>query len=898
MKKKYKLIIPLVLILLLFVFFIDAIVEFVINVKWFREVGYLSVYFTKIVATLKLMIPIFLICFIGIMLYYKSLRKNFIKNKNIIEINAKTKRKESIIFFSFNTVLSFLISYITASTYWYRILQFSNSVNFNIKDPIFNKDVSFYMFKLPLIQSLFAAMMVFLIVLLVLTFVAYIAMNTKDKIHNIDLKNPFSKMKSMKSNITSYVGKQLAILSSLFLIMIGIFYILKAYYLVYSPRGVAFGASFTDARVSLYFYRGISVVAILCSIVVFMSVIKGKVKPIIISIIAIGALILLEGITSSLVQQFMVKSNELDFERPYIKQNIDFTRKAFNIDQIKENLFEVKNDFTKEDIGKNRDIIDNIKLNSFQPALDFYNQVQVIRYYYNFNDIDIDRYNIDGKYTQVFIAPREINSDEIEPNTWFNKHLVYTHGYGVVMSKVNSVTSDGKPNFVIKDIPPENSTDIKIDNPRIYFGENTNYYAIVNTNQREFDYPKGGENETNKYDGAAGIKMSFINRVLFSIKEKNIKFMLSNDITKDSKILINRNVMERAKTIAPFLHYDKDPYMVIQDGSLYWVLDGYTTSDKYPFSEPHKEINYIRNSAKVVVDAYNGDINFYISDKNDPIINSYSKIFKGLFKDIDTLPKEFVEHFRYPEEIFNIQCSVLGKYHIVDPEVIYNGEDLWEISKNQKEVKAESKPTESSYIVTRLPDHDKEEMILFEYFNMRNKENMVALFGARMDGDNYGKLVLYKFPPSKTIYSPYLFKNQINQDPIISKELSLWNTEGSRVDYGDTIILPIKNSLLYVEPLYLKANGTNSIPEMKRVIVSYGDKIVMAENMEKALEQIFSNNVDNKATGGTSTSGNENMKLAKDLYDKALEAQKNGDWSKYGEYINELGKVLEQLGNK
>ncbi|WP_032123283.1 UPF0182 family protein [Clostridium amazonitimonense] len=898
MKKKYKLIIPLVLILLLFVFFIDAIVEFVINVKWFREVGYLSVYFTKIVATLKLMIPIFLICFIGIMLYYKSLRKNFIKNKNIIEINAKTKRKESIIFFSFNTVLSFLISYITASTYWYRILQFSNSVNFNIKDPIFNKDVSFYMFKLPLIQSLFAAMMVFLIVLLVLTFVAYVAMNTKDKIHNIDLKNPFSKMKSMKSNITSYVGKQLAILSSLFLIMIGIFYILKAYYLVYSPRGVAFGASFTDARVSLYFYRGISVVAILCSIVVFMSVIKEKVKPIIISIIAIGALILLEGITSSLVQQFMVKSNELDFERPYIKQNIDFTRKAFNIDQIKENSFEVKNDFTKEDIGKNRDIIDNIKLNSFQPALDFYNQVQVIRYYYNFNDIDIDRYNIDGKYTQVFIAPREINSDEIEPNTWFNKHLVYTHGYGVVMSKVNSVTSDGKPNFVIKDIPPENSTDIKIDNPRIYFGENTNYYAIVNTNQREFDYPKGGENETNKYDGAAGIKMSFINRVLFSIKEKNIKFMLSNDITKDSKILINRNVMERAKTIAPFLHYDKDPYMVIQDGRLYWVLDGYTTSDKYPFSEPHKEINYIRNSAKVVVDAYNGDINFYISDKNDPIINSYSKIFKGLFKDIDTLPKEFVKHFRYPEEIFNIQCSVLGKYHIVDPEVIYNGEDLWEISKNQKEVNAESKPTESSYIVTRLPDHDKEEMILFEYFNMRNKENMVALFGARMDGDNYGKLVLYKFPPSKTIYSPYLFKNQINQDPIISKELSLWNTEGSRVDYGDTIILPIKNSLLYVEPLYLKANGTNSIPELKRVIVSYGDKIVMAENMEKALEQIFSNNVDNKATGGTSTSGNENMKLAKDLYDKALEAQKNGDWSKYGEYINELGKVLEQLSNK
>ena len=342
-------------------------------------------------------------------------------------------------------------------------------------------------------------------------------------------------------------------------------------------------------------------------------------------------------------------------------------------------MFDVKDDLTKEDIAKNKDIIDNIKVNSFKPALDFYNQVQIIRYYYNFKDIDVDRYNIDGKYSQVFIAPREIDSDSIEPNTWLNKHLVYTHGYGVVMSRVNSVTAEGKPNFVIKNIPPENNSNIKIDNPRIYFGESTDYYAIVNTDQREFDYPKGGENETNKYDGNAGINMSLINRLLFSIKEKNIKFMLSNDININSKILINRNIMERAKTIAPFLTYDKDPYIVIQGGKLYWILDAYTTSNKYPFSEPHDNINYIRNSVKVVVDSFNGDINFYISDKNDPIIKSYSKIFKGLFKDIDELPSEFVEHFRYPEEIFNIQCSTLGKYHIKDPEVFYNGEVMGNI---------------------------------------------------------------------------------------------------------------------------------------------------------------------------------------------------------------------------
>ncbi|MBU3194703.1 UPF0182 family protein [Clostridium algidicarnis] len=901
MKRKHKIILPILILIILIFGFMDGIVNFIINIKWFKEVGYLSVYFKKITATLKLMVPIFLVCFIGIIVYYRSLRKGFIKNKNISQTDKKATKKENIIFYSLNIILSFLISYITASNYWYRIVQFNNSVDFNVKDPLFNKDVSFYMFKLPLIQSLFNAMMAFLIVLLIVTFVVYIIMRTKDGVYTKNFKRPFSKVKFIKSDITNYAGKQLAVLSSMFLIMIGIFYILKSYYLVYSSKGVGFGASFTDARVSLYFYRAISGIAIVSSIVIFVSIIKGKIKPIVISLIAMAVVIILEGLTSTLVQQFMVKSNELEFERPYIKQNIDFTRKAFNIDDIKESIFDVKDDLTKEDIDKNKDIIDNIKVNSFNPALDFYNQVQIIRYYYNFKDIDVDRYNIDDKYSQVFIAPREIDSDSIEPNTWLNKHLVYTHGYGVVMSRVNSVTAEGKPNFVIKNIPPENNSNIKIDNPRIYFGESTDYYAVVNTEQREFDYPKGGENETNKYDGNAGINMSFINRILFSIKEKSIKFMLSNDINVNSKILINRNIMERAKTIAPFLTYDKDPYIVIQDGKLYWILDAYTTSNKYPFSEPHDDINYIRNSVKVVIDSFNGDINFYISDKNDPIIQSYSKIFKGLFKDIDDLPTEFIEHFRYPEEIFNIQCSALGKYHIKDPEVFYNGEDLWEISKNKKETKDQSdnkaeeeKTTEASYIVTKLPNEEKEEMVLFEYFNMRSKENMVALFGARMDGDQYGKLVLYKFPPTKTIYSPYLFKNQINQDPNISKELSLWNTEGSKVYYGDTVIVPIKNSLLYIEPLYLKAISNNSIPEMKKVVVYYGDKMVMAENIEKALEQIFNYKESDKIDDKNTTTDVEIIKEVRDLYYKAVDSQKEGDWAKYGEYMKELEKILNE----
>ncbi len=895
MKKRYSVIISFILLIIFLLVLLDSMAGFIINIKWFKEVGYLSTYFTQMTATLKLMIPIFTICFIGIWLYYSSLRKSFIKHKNVIEITRKNKKIEKTVFFISNIIISFIISYFTASNYWDRILQFSNAIDFNVKDPIFNKDVSFYVFRLPLIQSIYGAIMAFLILLIIVTLIAYVIMNIKDRIVNKGSKSPFSKVKTIKSELTNFAGKQLAILSALILIMVSIGYILKAYYLVYSPRGVAFGASYTDVKVSLIFYRVISIVSIICAIIVFFSVLKSKVKPIIISIISIVIIIVLENVTSIAVQQFVVKSNELDFEKKYIKYNIDYTRKAFNIENVNEKYFEVKNDLTKEDLKNNKDIINNIKLNSFEPSLEFYNQVQVIRYYYNFNDIDIDRYNINGRYSQVFVAPREINSDDIQPDTWLNKHLVYTHGYGIVMSKVNSVTPEGQPDFVMKDIPTENNTDIELKNPRIYFGESTNYYAVVNTYQKEFDYPKGGENQTNTYDGTSGIRMSIPNRFLFALHERNIKFLLSNDINSESKILINRNILKRVEKIAPFLHYDKDPYVVVKDGRLFWIIDGYTTTDKYPFSENYHGANYIRNSVKVVVDAFNGDTNFYIVDKNDPIINSYSKIFKGLFKDGESLPKEIKEHFRYPEELFNIQCEVLEKYHMTDPVVFYNGEDLWQISKNRKDIEGKRQLNETSYVITRLPDEKKEEMLLLEYFNMRNKENMVGLLGARMDGDNYGKLVLYKFPPKKTVYSPFLFKNKLNQDPVISKEISLWNTEGSKVNYGDTVIIPIKNSLLYIEPLYLRANGKNSIPEMKRVIVCYGEKIVIAENIEKALEDIF-NYAEKNIGRETGTIDNiNNIKKAREFYDKALEAQKNGDWAKYGEYINELGNILKDL---
>ena len=466
---------------------------------------------------------------------------------------------------------------------------------------------------------------------------------------------------------------------------------------------------------------------------------------------------------------------------------------------------------------------------------------------------------------------------------------------------------EGQPDFVMKDMPVANSTDIKLINPRIYFGEQTNDFALVNTNVNEFDYPQGGTDKVTNYDGEAGIKMNLANKFLFAINNGDLNFLLSRDIKSTSKILINRNIVERAKTIAPFLTYDKDPYIVISGGKLYYMLDAYTTSSQYPYSQPQNGINYIRNSVKVVINAYDGTTNFYIVDPTDPIVENYSKIFPKLFKNLSAVPADLKAHFRYPSDIFNIQSAVLSKYHVTDAGVFYNGEDFWDVSKNATAVGGKVETTIPPYLVEKLPGTNSEEMILQQYFNIKGKYNMTAILGARMDGKNYGKLFLNKFPADTTVYSPYLFKQMISQDTTISAQLSLWNTGGSEVQYGDTVILPIKNSLLYIEPLYLRASGADSIPEMKKIIISYDNKLLMVDNIESGLKQIFNYQTPNAVTQGkigttttttTTTITPAKIKLinqANDLYTKALDAQKNLDWAKYGEYIKQLGTLLKQL---
>ncbi|WP_315121831.1 UPF0182 family protein [uncultured Clostridium sp.] len=885
--KKSVLFIIFISIITLSILFINTIVQFLINIQWYKDVVYLSVYFNKINALIKLMIPSFIIVFIFIYVYYSVITKKKVEFKKIF--NNK-------ILLCINSLISISVAYLFSSEYWYYILQFNNSVNFNLKDPIFNKDIAFYIFKLPLIESIYNALMGLLLFLILTTSVIYFVLSIKDRVQHGGLREILYNLKEGKSRITILAGRQLAVISSLILIILSLGFFIKSWNLVYSPRGGVFGASYTDVKVTLLFYRIIILLCIISAIVVFFSIIRKKIKPIIICLGCIFVFIIIEGVTSNLVQNSIVKSNEKKLEEPYIKYNIAYTRKAFGIDDIQETDFSVENNLTINDINNNKDIIDNIRINAFEPALEFYNQYQTIRPYYVFNDMDIDRYKINDKYTQVFIAPRELNLENIDPNTWQNKHLIYTHGYGVAMSKVNSVTKEGQPNFLIKDIPEENTTDIALKNSRIYFGEKTNDYAIVNTNLKEFDYPKGGDNKINQYDGKSGIRMTLFNKVLFAIKEKNLNFILSRDITRNSKILINRNIIERVNKIAPFLIYDQDPYVVIHDEKLYWIVDAYTVSNRYPYSQPYNNVNYIRNSVKVVIDASEGDVDFYIVDKNDPIIMSYSKIFKNLFKDLSSMPQGLKDHIKYPEDIFKIQCNVLEKYHMTDPIAFLNGDDLWEVSKNEKLVQTKESVDESPYVVMRLPGEKDNEMVVLEYFNMKDRNNMSSIFGARMDGDNYGKLIMYRMPSHKTIYNPYFFNQKLKQDPSISKEIALWSTNVSEVIFGDTIIVPLNNSLLYVESMYLRASGKNSAPEVKRIILSYADRVVLAENLDLAIKQMF--NVNEEENNNEINKDLQDIKSAKDVYEKAIEAQKNGDWAKYGEYIKSLGEILNTLNKE
>ena len=750
------------------------------------------------------------------------------------------------------------------SCYWGKVLQALHATSFNQVEPLFNRDVSDYVFFLPIAELL----QYWLIGLFVYGFVA------------VCLLYLLSGNSLSEGTISEFSPRQQRHLSGLggcLMLAIALSYWVSRYKLLYSTRGVAYGASYTDIVVQLPAYTALSIAAGAIALYLFYragfnSKFQIPNSKLFYGLVAYG-LIAAIGIPllSISVQRFAVQPNELARERPYIERGIAKTREAFNLTEIDAQTFNPQNDLTLEALQKNALTIRNIRLWDTRPLLQTNRQLQQIRSYYTFFDADIDRYTLLSEQSkrqtekqQVLIAARELDYNNVPPDakTWVNEHLTYTHGYGFTLSPVNRAAPGGLPDYFVRDIgveaPNQGSGNLRlssqqirasipIENPRLYYGESANTYVMTSTKVQEFDYPSGNENAYNTYDGRGGIKIAALwRRLVFANYLKDWQMLLTNDFTEQTKLLFRRNINERIRAIAPFLRYDQNPYLVVADvkadqgatpNHLYWIVDAYTTSDRYPYSDPGEfGFNYIRNSVKVVIDAYNGSVNFYVADAKDPMIQSWSAIFPNLFKSIATLPPALLSHIRYPIDLFNSQAERLIAYHMTDPQVFYNREDQWQVPNEIYGNKPQ--PVEPYYLITKLPTAASEEFILLLPYTPNQRPNLIAWLAARSDGENYGKLLLYTFPKQELVFGTEQIEARINQDPVISQQISLWNREGSRAVQGNLLVIPIERSLLYVEPLYLEAEQ-NSLPTLVRVIVAYENRIAMAPTLDEALRAIF-----------------------------------------------------------
>jgi uncharacterized membrane protein (UPF0182 family) len=768
---------------------------------------------------------------------------------------------------------------------WEDFLIFKNSINMGINDPILGRDISFYFFRLPLIEAVksFAGFTVFLTIILAAA--------------NYFLRGGIL-IADRSFSIDSRVKRHIGILVGLFIFIIGIDFYLDTFRLLFSGFGVVFGAGYTDINAKLLVYRVLIVITPLAGVLFIAGILREATKLAILpSVIVLAVYLIGIVVYPSLLQKFKVAPNELALEIPYIEHNIKFSRMGYDLDRIEVIPFDVDYKLTAKDIEKNDATIKNIRLWDHSPLLRTYSQLQQIRTYYKFGDVDNDRYAINGEYMQVMLSPRELSYNDLPSRTWINERLIFTHGYGISLGPVSRISREGLPEFIIKDIPPVSQTDLKVMRPEIYYGELSNDYVLVKTKVPEFSYPTTEGNVHTSYEGTGGIKVdSLFKRAVFALKFKTEKILLSSDITRESRIMYYRKVMERVRAVAPFLYFDQDPYLVAtRDGRLVWIIDAYTVSSRMPYSSPaDRRINYIRNSVKAVVDAYNGSISFYVSDPSDVIIQVYSKIFPGVFKPIKDMHENLRRHIRYPQRFLQVQAAMFSSYHMTDPKVFYNKENLWEVPAFSEKL------MEPYYTIMKLPGEKKEEYILLLPYTPAKRDNLAAWLAARCDEPNYGKLIVYTFPRDRLIYGPKQIDARINQDAYISQQLTLWGQRGSQVIRGSLLIIPIERSLLYVQPLYLVAADKVGLPELRRVIAAYENDVVMEENLETALQRLFGVKKDavktpERTAENAKVSGADLAREAVKAFERAIEMQRQGNWAGYGEEIKRLEQILKRM---
>jgi hypothetical protein len=614
------------------------------------------------------------------------------------------------------------------------------------------------------------------------------------------------------------------------------------------------------------------------------------------------------GIAPALLQSYRVKPNELVYERPYIENNIRMTRQAYALDRVAEKDFAAEDNLTPAALERNNLTIKNIRLWDHRPLLTTYGKLQEIRTYYKFRDVDVGRYTLNGEYRQVTLSARELSYRDLPSRGWINEHLTYTHGYGLVAGPVNRISPEGLPEFFIKDIPPAVTEGMpKITRSEIYYGEIGNEYVLVRTRSQELDYPSGDQNVYTRYEGRGGIPInSLLRKAAFAARFGALNLLLSNDLTPESRVMIYRDIGARVQEAAPFLKFDRDPYLVIAaDGRLVWMIDGYTTSERYPYATPVRGYNYIRNSVKATVDTYHGTVSYYIADAEDPVIRTYAKAFPGLLKPLAEMPKDLQAHIRYPEDLFSVQARMYATYHMQDPQVFYNKEDLWVIPRLPQE--GRDREMEPYFMIMRLPGERKEEFVLLSGFNPSGRDNMIALMVARMDPPQYGGLIAYQFPKQKLVFGPRNIQARINQDPVISQQIALWNQQGSRVITGSLLAIPIDQSLVYVQPLYLAAAEQGALPELRRVVVAYGNSIAMEPTLEASLARIFGARVRGdeavaarpaeRAPGPPSAGAaiSAGVQRAWEAWQRGQEALRRGDWATYGQEQKRIEEALRQL---
>jgi uncharacterized membrane protein (UPF0182 family) len=871
-----------------------------------KEVGenFINVFFTnfstQIIVQVVSFIIVFTIIFISLLIIRRVMLKvdiSFSFVKNIFPI--------AVIAF----VFAFFASGFIKASISEKFLMFTNSVSWGTSDPVFNQDISYYVFIRPFLISVIDSLMGVFIFTTIMTAAIYVLLYSKlgivDFVEIIKVKG-----------ITIHTLFNVIIL----ILIKAISYKFRAEDILYSSFSGLSGAGYTEVSVWLKFYQAAPIALIILAFLALIFLYNGKIKTVVATILIYPILFTIAGATALFVQYFIVQPSEIQIEEPYIKRNIEFTRMAYALDKIKESTFQANTNLTTKDLESESKTLENARIIDYDATKVITSQLQGLRNYYEFKDLDISVYNLNGNKTPLTMAARELkkSTEDTISKSYINDKLRYTHGYGIVSSPINQVSGEGQPLFYIKDIPVVSEGNApQVKQPRIYYGEYKDNFSIVNTSIREFDYLEGEKNIDTVYEGSGGIKLSPMNRFLFSIFNRDYQILVSKFINNDSKILINKNILDRVRKVAPFIRFDDDPYIIIDsEGKTKWIIDGYTQTNQFPYSQEYQKANYIRNSVKAVIDAYDGSVKLYIADPDDKIVQVYNKIYPNTFS-TDPIPNDLKYSIKYPEFYFKIQSEILKRYHTLDTTTFYNKSDIWEFS-YETYYEEGKRLVEPYYNMMEL--NDKLNLVLMIPYTIIEKDNMVSWFAAGSDGDSYGELTLYKFPQGKNVYGTMQIEKRIDNNTEISKLMTLWRTGGSSVIRGNMLVIPVKESLLYIEPVYITSGKNNTFPELKMVIASYGDKIAMEPTLKRALEVLFKGTPSTIPTEATtpntqptqsplptivptpspSSEGklanqNESLNKVTEAFARVQEAQKQGDWQKFGVAMSELEKLINEL---